>query len=244
MEDNLQQNNVQLPAESGKNNVFLVPGAIVFAGILIAGAIMYTNSGGSVAAERGNNLAGAGVAPVIEGDLADDDAIIGSPSASVTVVEFADFQCPFCGKFFKNIMPQLTEKYIKTGKVKFVYRDFAFLGEESEWAAAAAECAREQGKFWEYHDYLFTRQNGENQGAFEKKNLKQFARAVGLDGAQFDSCVNSDKYIEEVRKDTAAGRNAGVSGTPTTFVNGRAIVGAVPFAQFEGAIVEALKKAK
>ncbi len=230
------------PREAEKNSPFIIPGAIIIAGALIAGAIMYTNSRGGVVAVGGNELAGAGTAPLVEGNLVDDDAMLGDPSASVTIVEFADYQCPFCGKFFKTVMPQITEKYIKTGKVKFVYRDFAFLGEESEWAASAAECAKEQGKFWEYHDYLYTHQNGENQGAFHKKNLKQFAGALGLDGSKFDSCLDTDKYLEEVRKDTEAGRLAGVSGTPTTFVNGRAVVGAVPFAQFDALVSDALKK--
>lgn len=241
MEENIQQQAVQ--SMSGeKSNPLLVPCAILFAGALIAGAIIYTNFQGTVAAGKGNNLAGVGTVSIVEGDLADDDAALGNPSAPIVVVEFADFQCPFCGKFFKEVMPQLTEKYIKTGKVRFVYRDFAFLGEESEWAGSAAECAKEQDKFWEYHDYLFTHQKGENQGAFEKKNLKQFARTIGLDASQFDSCLESDKYIEEVKKDTEAGRVAGVSGTPTTFVNGRAIVGAVPFAQLDALITGALKK--
>ncbi|MBI2056104.1 MAG: DsbA family protein [Candidatus Sungbacteria bacterium] len=242
MEESNNEGNAQAVNSNNTPSPFLIPGAIVVSGVLIAGAIIYTNSFGAPAG--GNNLAGAGTAPIIKEDLSDNDPMLGSPEAPVTVVEFADFQCPFCGKFFKTVMPQLTEKYIKTGKVKFVYRDFAFLGEESEFSASAAECAKEQGKYWEYHDYLFGHQNGENQGAFDKKNLKQFARALGLNGGQFDTCLNSDKYLEEVRSDTEAGRAVGVSGTPTTFVNGKAIVGAVPFAQFEAAIAEALKKAK
>lgn len=242
-ENQNQENKLQdYPRETEKNNPFIIPGAIIIAGALVAGAIMYTNSKGGAVAVKGNEFAGTGAAPLVEGDLVDDDAMLGDPSAPVTIVEFADYQCPFCGKFFKTVMPQITEKYIKTGKVKFVYRDFAFLGEESEWAASAAECAKEQGKFWEYHDYLYTHQNGENQGAFHKKNLKQFARVLELDGSKFDSCLDTDKYIEEVRKDSEAGRSLGVSGTPTTFVNGRAVVGAVPFAQFDTLVNNALKK--
>ena len=162
----------------------------------------------------------------------------------MTLVEFGDFQCPFCGRFFKTTEQEIIEQYVKTGKVKFVYRDFAFLGQESQSAAEAAECADDQGKFWQYHDYLYTHQKGENEGAFTKENLKRFARALGLNGAAFDRCVDNGKYREEVEKDTAEGRGAGVSGTPTVFVNGKPITGAVPFAQFKTAIDEALAAGK
>ena len=227
-----------------KQSTLLIPGAIIIAGVLIAGAIMYSNGKGNIAEGSKNNLAGGAAAPAVQGDLASDGPMLGDPKAPVTVVEFADFQCPFCGRFFKTTGAQLIEKYVKTGKVKFVYRDFAFLGEESEWAGEAAECAKEQGKFWEYHDYLFNHQNGENQGAFSKDHLKEFASAVGLDQAKFDTCLDTDKYVGNVRKDTEAGKTAGVSGTPTTFVDGKIVVGAVPISQFDTMITEALKKAK
>lgn len=225
---------------------YLIPGAIVAAGVIIAFAVLYSNPGPKSLPK--NDSAAAGAIPqahVIDAkSLPDDDPSLGNPAAPVTVVEFGDFQCPFCGRFFKTVEAQLIEKYVKTGQVKFVYRDFAFLGDESNWAAEAANCANEEGKYWQYHDYLYSHQKGENEGAFSKENLKQFARELGLNGNQFDMCLDSDKYAKEIEKDTVDGRTAGVSGTPTSFVNGRIITGAVPFAQLAGVIDEELKKVK
>ncbi len=104
----------------------------------------------------------------------------GSDSAPVVLIEYADFQCPFCGRFFRDTEMSLINDYVAQGKIKFVYRDFTFLGEESRWAAEAARCAGDQGKFWEYHDYLYNHQSGENQGAFSLDNLKSFAKTLGL----------------------------------------------------------------
>jgi protein-disulfide isomerase len=166
---------------------------------------------------------------------------LGNPKAKVTVVEFGDYQCPFCGRFYKTTEQQLKEEYVKTGKARFVWRDYAFLGEESFWAADAARCANDQGKFWEYHDLLFERQAGENEGAFAKENLKRFARELGLDGNAFDSCLESTKHRIEIESDVKDGSAYGVSGTPTTFINGQKVVGAVPYEQIKVIIDAALK---
>lgn len=230
-------------------NPYVIPGSIVIAGVLIAGAVFYANRGGTPtappgAAGRTTAAAGEGVRTPSAEALAGDAPFLGDPSALVAIVEFADFQCPFCGRFFHQTEPQIVEQYVKTGKARLVYRDFAFLGAESEWAAEAAECAGEQGKFWEYHDYLYSHQQGENEGAFTKTNLKKFSRAIsGIDGKTFDSCLDSDKYLAAVRAETAAGQGFGVSGTPATFINGRLVSGAQPFAQFAAIIEEELKKA-
>lgn len=225
---------------SGGASPYMIPGAIIAAGALIAFAVLYSN-GGMKGAETKKETTGV-TAPQEAKLYEESDPFLGNPNASVTIVEFSDFQCPFCGRFFKTVESQIIEKYVKTGKVKFVYRDFAFLGEESEWAGIAAECANEQGKFWEYHDYLFNHQQGENDGAFSKANLKRFAQAVGLDAGTFGACLDSDKYRDEVRKDSSDGRALGVSGTPTTFINGKAVVGALPFEEFAKAIEEKLSK--
>lgn len=108
------------------------------------------------------------------------DFVIGNVDAPITVIVYVDFQCPFCGKFFIETEQTAFASYIKDGKIKLVSRDFAFLGDESLKAAEAARCAGDQGKFWEYHDYLFTHQKSENQGAFSNLNLKTFAKTVGL----------------------------------------------------------------
>ena len=125
-----------------------------------------------------------GTSPVIPNiklePISAEDFVRGNETATVTVVEYADFQCPFCGRFFRETEKNLLDEYVKAGKIKFIYRDFAFLGYESSQAAQAAHCAGEQGKFWEYHDYLYSHQNGENQGAFSTTNLKSFAGMLKL----------------------------------------------------------------
>ncbi|MEK7451064.1 MAG: DsbA family protein [Patescibacteria group bacterium] len=170
--------------------------------------------------------------------------VLGSKNAKVTVVEFADFQCPFCERWFKDVEANLIKDYVNTGKVKFAFRHFAFLGDESTWAAEASECANEQGKFWEFHDYLFKNQGPERSGTFAKDKLKGFAQALSLDTAKFNSCLDSDKYAKNVTDDQAAGQKAGVNGTPTTFVNGQIVVGAQPYSAFKAILDGELAKVK
>ena len=234
--------------EDQQKSPYLIPGAIIVAGIIIALAIVYTSGGGRTikkvetptqqqeAAATASNEAEA----LLEAGPA--DSVLGKPTAPVTFVEFGDFQCPFCGRFFDQTLPQIKDKYVKTGKVKFIWRDFAFLGKESFDAAQAARCAGEQGKFWEYHDYLFGHQNGENEGAFVITNLKNFATALGLNKTQFNSCLDSGKYLSAVQKESELGRELGVTGTPSSFINGHQITGALPFASIEAVILDALNK--
>lgn len=224
-------------------NPYLIPGAIVFAGILIAGAVYYTNSKpvspqlGAAAVPTGGS--GTLNAPKVVGNLADDDPVLGDPNARVTLVEFGDFQCPFCGRFFQTTEVQIIEKYVKTGKARFVYRDFPLsaIHNEAQKSAEAAECANEQSKFWPYHNILYQRQSDLGQ-----QNYKKWAGELGLNSKQFNECLDSGKYVQEVEKDLRDGQAAGVNGTPSTFVNGRIVQGAVPFAQFEAIIEEELKK--
>jgi len=126
---------------------------------------------------------------------------------------------------------------VDVGKVRFAFRHFAFIGEESRWAAEASECANEQGRFWDYYDKLFEEQAGENVGAYSKENLKRFAAELGLDTEQFNQCLDSGKYREKVRQETLEGRRAGVRGTPTIFVNGKLIEGGSDY-QFLSAVIE------
>ena len=124
------------------------------------------------------------------------------------------------------------------GRATLTWRNMAFLGQESVWAAEAAECAGDQGRFWDYHDLLFQRQAGENSGAFSKDNLERFAAGLGLDGQAFNACLDSDRYLARVQAETQAGRDKGVTSTPTLFVNGTKQVGAPSFQQLR-ALVEA-----
>lgn len=165
----------------------------------------------------------------------------GDPHSPVTIIEFADFQCPYCGRFFAQTEPQINEQYIQSGKVRLGYFHFAFLGPESNWAAEASECASDQDKFWEYHDKLYSSQSGENQGAFNKDNLKKFAQELGLDTSAFNECLDSGKYTQLIQDESSMASSIGVRSTPTFLINGRAIIGAQPFEIFQQTIDSLLK---
>ena len=225
-------------------NKLLIPGAIILAGVIVAGAVLYSRMSPS-----GKTLGGETPpkTPSVEerGDslkIQKDDFVLGNPAAKVVLIEYGDFQCPFCGRFSQTAERQIIETYVKTGKAAFIWRDFAFLGEESFRAAEAARCAGEQGKFWDYHDYLFNNQKGENEGAFADRNLKRFAKELKLDETKFNSCLDSGKFRKQVDATSNIGRSVGVSGTPATFVNGQLVSGAQPFAVFQKIIDEEFKK--
>lgn len=169
--------------------------------------------------------------------------IKGNKDAKVTIVEFADFRCPFCERFFKDAESSLMKDYVDTGKVKYAFRHYAFLGQESVWAAEASECANEQGKFWDFHDWLYNNQAPESDlEYYSKDNLTKYASSIGIDTNQFASCLNSDKYAKQVQDDLSAGQQAGVNGTPTLFINGIPIVGAQPYTAFKTVIDQELGK--
>ena len=132
-----------------------------------------------------------------EADVVSMAKSLGQADAPVVVVEFGDFQCPYCGQFAKGAAQQIKETYVPTGQVRFVYRHLAFLGNESTWAAEASECAEDQGRFWDYHDKLFDEQRGENQGAYSKDNLKRFAAEIGLDTDRFDSVLTRASSVPQ-----------------------------------------------
>lgn len=169
--------------------------------------------------------------------LVDDDPILGDKNAPVTIIEFSDYQCPFCGRFFSQTLPQIKEKYINTGKARLVYRDFPLdsIHQEATPAAIAANCAGEQGKYFEFHDKIF-----ENQAALGTENYKKWAAELELDTKKFNECVDTQKYASEVRKDFSDGAAVGVQGTPAFFIDGRLISGAQPYPVFEQAIEQAL----
>jgi len=126
--------------------------------------------------------------------------------------------------------------------VRFGYQHFAFLGPESQWAAEASECASDQDAFWEYHDLLFAKQSGENGGAFDKENLKQFAAELGLNTGVFNECLDSGKYTAAVKSQTEYLRSLGVSSTPTFLINGQPIIGSESFEAFQKIIEQELNK--
>jgi protein-disulfide isomerase len=163
------------------------------------------------------------------------DPVRGNAAAPVTIVEFSDYQCPFCAR----VNPTLERVRQTYGdRVKIVFKDFP-LGNHAQApkAAEAARCAGEQNKYWEMHDAMFA-----NQRALEVPSLKQTARAIGLNGATFDQCLDSGRHAAAVQAGTELGERMGVNSTPTLYINGRALIGAMPFENFKQVIDEELAK--
>ena len=165
---------------------------------------------------------------------------MGDPNAPVHIIEYGDFQCPYCLQFWTETEPQLIEEYINTGKVYFEFRSFPIIGPESAWAAEGAYCAGDQNKFWEYHDTLFLNWTGENVGDFTKEKLTQYAEVLDLNMAEFKSCLSEEKYKEKVEQDKAEGEANGVFATPTFFINGFKLEGSQPFSILKDYIEQAL----
>ena len=169
----------------------------------------------------------------------DDDAVKGNADAPVTIVEFSEFQCPFCKKYFDETYPQIVKNYVLTGKVKYVFRDFPLeFHPNAQKAAEAAECAGEQGQYWQMHDELFR-----NQDRLDVVSLKSYAKELKLDTAKFDACLDNGDMAEEVKKDAVDGQSYGVTGTPAFFINGKLISGAMPYSAFVTEIEAALAEA-
>jgi predicted DsbA family dithiol-disulfide isomerase len=165
---------------------------------------------------------------------------MGDPNAPVHIVEYVDFQCPFCLRFWKETEPQLIEEYVNTGRVYFEYRSYPVLGPESVLAAEAAYCARDQGRFWEFHDIMFTNWTGENVGDFTYEKLMQYAESIDLDMDEFEQCVSEGKHKETVEQDRVKAEADGVHATPTFLINGTRVEGAQPFDVFKHIIEQIL----
>lgn len=225
-------------------NQFILPGAIVLAALLISGTILYSN--GLLGGDAGQKavIGGEPSGPIEVS--ADDDAFLGPENAEVEIIEFSDFQCPFCRTFWKNTLSRIKNEYIDSGKVKFVYRDFPLsFHPMAQKYAEAAECAGNQNKYWEMHDKIFDEQDKLGTGTisdYDVGDLKRWANELGLNVSEFNQCLDSGKYTQEVRDDFSDGSAAGVSGTPSFFVNGRLIVGSQPFESFKQIIDAELQK--
>ncbi len=163
----------------------------------------------------------------------------GPEGADVLITEYSDFGCSHCRNFALGAGKQLREEYEGGGRVRFEFKHFIISPPDTANAANAAECAADQGRFWDYHDVLYSQQ-GVARNPFAKANLKQYARRLGLDAAVFDQCVDRDAHLEEVYRQSTEGRNAGVEGTPTFFVNGQKLVGDLPYADFKAVVDAAL----
>lgn len=224
-----------IPAPTPKLDTAQIAGAILLAGVLVAGAILLKDA--KLPEPSSSNPEEAFVGGAVPAKISLEDHVLGNKNTKTIVIMYEDFQCPFCGATsglhsqdtpvmqyllqrdpsWSAPMPEL-RKLALAGDVLLVYRDFAFLGEESIWAAEAAHCASDQGKFWEYHDYLYSHQNGENEGAFVIANLKSFAGILGLEQSSFNQCLDTHKYQQAVLDSTNEGQTAGVRGTPKGFI--------------------------
>ena len=165
----------------------------------------------------------------------------GNPNAKVKIIAFEDFRCPFCEKFFTSTEPQIIKDYVDTGKAVLYFRQYQFLGAPSVVAGNAAECANEQNKFWDFHNYLYKNQPPESDTSlYTTVNMTKISGQLGLNAAKFSSCLSSSKFNKNVADDLAAGQAAGVTGTPTVFINDIPLVGAQPYAAFKAAIDQQL----
>lgn len=235
-----------------------LPISILVAAVLIGGALVFVALykggsgaggtaivGGTGAAQTGGTATTTNTAVMA---LTSRDAILGNANAPVTMIEYGDYQCPFCGEeFFAQTEPEIVQNYVNTGKVRFVFRDFAFLGPESVAAANAAQCANDQGKMWPYHDALYTAKvaddqkgGSEDDGFFSTAELLKLGQQVGLNMTTFTSCVNNQSDLTIVNQEKTDATNQGVNSTPTFFINGTQILGAQPYAQFQTVINSAL----
>lgn len=173
----------------------------------------------------------------------DDDAFKGPADAAVVIVEFSDFQCPYCGRWWEQTLPKILEAY--PTEVKFVYRDFPIFGEESLRAAQATECAEEQSpdKFWQMHDRLFIRLITGDTTPLSQETLVSYAEELGLDTRDFAECLSSQRYRDEVERDYQAAVTYGLRGTPGFIINGVVYaIGAQPFEVFDQIIRSELER--
>jgi protein-disulfide isomerase len=245
----------RLSFKDGSLNIYLVFVLVIFAFLLgmLTNKVLYLenqvkNGSNANAAALNDPNAQPTVAPppqvvkVENGKL----PILGDEKAKVTIVEFSDFQCPFCKRYIDETHEQLKEKYIDTGKVKFTFRHYPLtsIHPNAQVAHEASECANEQGKFWEYHDLIFAQQDTWSPQTLSDAtiSLVGYAGELGLNTDQFKSCVETEKFKQAVEADLEAGTQVQVDGTPAFFVNGYRLVGAQPFSEFERVIEEELKK--
>ena len=166
----------------------------------------------------------------------------GAANAKVALIEFSEFQCPFCARYGKDAYPQILKEYVDTGKIKYVWRDYPLgFHKEAQKAAEAAHCAGEQGKFWEMHDHLF-----ENQKNIGPADLPKHAEALKLNASLFQQCLDSNRFAADIKKDMDLAASVGITGTPTFLIgtvqpNGtvkvtKKLVGAKAFAEFKTAL--------
>ena len=144
--------------------------------------------------------------------------IMGDPDAPITILEWGDYQCTFCYKFHQDTLDIINEEFIKTGKVKVIFKDFPLNGPDSKLAAESSYCAHDQGKYWEYHDQLYENWAGERTGWITREALSGFAKSINLDTAEFNKCLNESKYENKINSIYEFGKQIGIDATPSFLV--------------------------
>lgn len=228
---------------------------IIIVSVLISAVILYKKNESNISNTSDTNTVAdvQQTSSVIKVSI-DDDPVLGDKNAPLTLIEFSDYECPFCKRSFDQVLPEFKKNYIDSGKLKLVYRDFPLsFHANAEKEAEAAECARTQGDditYFKFHDQIFTKTTANGTG-LALTQLPVIAESLGLDVAKFNQCLDSDKFKSEVEKDIADGKNAGVSGTPSWFIgksssdgiiDGTIIVGAQPFSAFKDVIDKMLSE--
>ena len=174
-------------------------------------------------------------------EMTEGGVMKGEDSAEVTIVEFTDYQCPFCKRYVDQAYKQILTDYVETGKVKYVLRDLPLaFHANAQGSAEAARCAGDQDMYWEMHDKLFETQEAWSE-ATDNALFKTYASQLGLSSAEFNSCLDEGKFTQVVKGDLALAQKAGANGTPTFFINGKKLVGAQPFAAFQAVLDQELK---
>lgn len=144
--------------------------------------------------------------------------IMGDPDAPITILEWGDYQCTFCYKFHQDTLDIINEEFIKTGKVKVIFKDFPLNGPDSKLAAESSYCAHDQGKYWEYHDHLYENWAGERTGWITREALSEFAKSINLDTAEFNKCLNESKHENKINSIYEFGKQIGIDATPSFLV--------------------------
>lgn len=237
--DNSEKEMEVVVREDKPKRDIILPLSIVLAAVMIGGAILFATfykggagSAGNNVLGAGNNAAGAALVPSSASTtailaLGPRDAILGNKNAPVTIIEYGDYQCPFCAEYFENVQPVISQQYVDTGKAAMVFRNFAFLGPESIAAAEAAECAEDQNQLWPYHDALYnakaadySKGGSEDDGVLNRTLFLNIAKQLNLNMTDFTNCIDTNKYASLVAQEKTDAAAIGVQSTPATFVNG------------------------
>lgn len=218
-------------------------GPVLVIAIVAVLAILARPAGNPAEPSGGDAAAGAGAGQAAENPFAslarrvdNDPLALGTADAPVVIIEYSDFQCPFCGKYARETGPRLIREYVDKGLVRIEWRDLPYLGAESREAAAAARAAAAQGKFWEFHDAVFAEERRVNSGSLDDGTLREIAESVGLDLARFDADRTSAATRAAIDRDENEGTSMGITGTPAFIVGDTPIIGAQPYEVFKQVI--------